>query len=138
MFRALRLDKLIYQALETTLRNLLLERWDRIPALAMIASVGRGVARAGEKICRPVWRGFVREIVEGSSVVGGGATPQRELASWVIAVECGDVVEVERRLPGGDPAVVARIEDGRLMVDLRNGLCRRRGSIWWRAEFGRG
>src|SRR5437660_610207 len=33
MFRALRLDKLIYQALETTLRNLLLERWDQIPAL---------------------------------------------------------------------------------------------------------
>src|SRR5205807_5641127 len=37
MFRALRLDKLIYQALETTLRNLLLERWDQIPALRMIA-----------------------------------------------------------------------------------------------------
>ena len=37
MFRALRLDKLIYQALETTLRNLLLERWDRIPALRMIS-----------------------------------------------------------------------------------------------------
>ena len=34
MFRALRLDKLIYQALETTLRNLVLERWDQIPALA--------------------------------------------------------------------------------------------------------
>jgi L-seryl-tRNA(Ser) seleniumtransferase len=37
MFRALRLDKLIYQALEATLRNLLLERWDQIPALMMIS-----------------------------------------------------------------------------------------------------
>ena len=36
MFRALRLDKLIYQALENTLRALLLEQWDRIPALGMI------------------------------------------------------------------------------------------------------
>ena len=37
MFRALRLDKLISQALETTLRNLLLQRWDQIPALRMIS-----------------------------------------------------------------------------------------------------
>ncbi len=36
LFRALRLDKMIYQALEDTLRNLLLERWDRVPALRMI------------------------------------------------------------------------------------------------------
>ena len=39
MFRALRLDKLIYQALETTLRDLLLERWDQIPALRMISQI---------------------------------------------------------------------------------------------------
>ncbi len=44
MFRALRLDKLIYQALETTLRNLLLERWDQIPALRMIAQSSRRTA----------------------------------------------------------------------------------------------
>src|SRR5207249_2988692 len=36
MFRALRVDKLIYQALESTLRHALLEQWDRIPALRMI------------------------------------------------------------------------------------------------------
>jgi len=36
LFRALRLDKLIYQSLENTLRNVLLERWEAVPALAMI------------------------------------------------------------------------------------------------------
>src|SRR5581483_5964369 len=36
LFRALRLDKTIYQSLEATLRHLLLEQWDEIPALAMI------------------------------------------------------------------------------------------------------
>src|SRR5258708_31218277 len=36
LFRALRLDKTIYQALERALRGLLLERWDEVPALAMI------------------------------------------------------------------------------------------------------
>ena len=46
MFRALRLDKMIYQALETTLRNLVLERWDQIPALADDLAIERGDARA--------------------------------------------------------------------------------------------
>src|SRR5205823_7859771 len=36
LFRALRLDKITYQALENTLRNLTLEPWDQVPALAMI------------------------------------------------------------------------------------------------------
>jgi len=36
LFRALRLDKLIYQSPEKTLRNLLLERWEALPALATI------------------------------------------------------------------------------------------------------
>src|SRR6266849_5714247 len=36
MFRALRVDKAICQILETTLRNLLLEGWERVPALRMI------------------------------------------------------------------------------------------------------
>src|SRR5215471_14178010 len=36
IFRALRLEKLIYQALESTLRALVLERWDQVPAIAMI------------------------------------------------------------------------------------------------------
>jgi L-seryl-tRNA(Ser) seleniumtransferase len=37
----------------------------------------------------------------------------------VIAVDCANVVEAERRLRAGDPPVVARIEDGRLIFDLR-------------------
>src|SRR4029077_19014598 len=36
LFRALRLDKVIYQVLENTLRNVLLERWDDVPTLAML------------------------------------------------------------------------------------------------------
>ena len=52
LFRALRVDKMIYQALENTLRHLLLERWEGIPALAMIRQspeeirARRGVAGA--------------------------------------------------------------------------------------------
>jgi L-seryl-tRNA(Ser) seleniumtransferase len=118
MFRALRLDKLIYQALETTLRNLLLERWDRIPALRMIQLSSDQLRARAEGFAARL-DGVRFEIVEGTSLVGGGATPEKPLPTWMIAVECGDVSATEKQLRLGDPPVVARIEDGRLLFDLR-------------------
>jgi L-seryl-tRNA(Ser) seleniumtransferase len=118
MFRALRLDKLIYQALETTLRNLLLERWDQIPALRMISLSSDELRARAERVAATL-DGLRTEIVEGSSLIGGGATPEQPIQSWLIAVACADVVEAERRLRFSDPPVIARIEDGRLLFDLR-------------------
>ena len=118
MFRALRLDKLIYQALETTLRNLLLERWDQIPALRMISlSIDELHTRAQSFAAR--LDGLSPVVLEGSSLIGGGSTPEQPLASWLVAVESKDVVEAERRLRFGNPPVVARIEHGRLLFDIR-------------------
>jgi len=59
------------------------------------------------------------EVIEGSSMIGGGSTPGQPLQSWLIAIDCSDVVEAERRCRLSDPPVVARIEDGRLLIDLR-------------------
>jgi L-seryl-tRNA(Ser) seleniumtransferase len=118
MFRALRLDKLIYQALETTLRNLLLERWDQIPALRMISQSADELRVRAEGLARRL-DGIRNAVVEGSSLIGGGSTPERPLQSWLIAVHCDDVVKAEERCRVSDPPVVARIEDGKLLFDLR-------------------
>jgi L-seryl-tRNA(Ser) seleniumtransferase len=118
MFRALRLDKLIYQALETTLRNLLLERWDQIPALRMISQSSQELRIRAEAFARRL-SGVRTELLEGSSLIGGGATPEQPLASSLIAIQCVDVVEAERRCRLSDPPVIARIEDDRLLLDLR-------------------
>ncbi len=118
MFRALRLDKLIYQALETTLRNLVLERWDRIPALRMISQSSEEIRARSEQM-RARLDGLRVSLIEGSSMIGGGSTPEQPLRTWLIAIDCVDVVEVELRCRLGDPPVVARIEDGRLLLDLR-------------------
>ena len=118
LFRALRLDKVIYQVLENTLRSLLLERWDEVPALAMLRlSAGQIRDRAQALVARVP--GLRAEVVAGESVTGGGSTPEQSIATWVIAVVCADVVEAERSLRAGDPPVIARIEDGRLIFDLR-------------------
>lgn len=118
MFRALRLDKLIYQSLETTLRNLVLERWDQVPALRMISASSDELRGRAEHFAGMLGD-LRREILAGSSLIGGGATPQQPLPAWLIAIECPDVVEAERRCRLGDPPVIGRIEDGRLLLDLR-------------------
>ena len=117
MFRALRLDKMIYQALEATLRNLLLERWDAIPALAMILqSVEKIHARAEALIKRTAIRA---ELLPGRSVIGGGATPEQSIPTWLIAIACDNLTAAEHRLREGQPPVIARIEKDRLLIDLR-------------------
>ena len=117
LFRALRLDKLIYQALEMTLRNLLLERWEQVPALAMITQSSQSLRERAEAFLRRLdGRG---ELKEGRSVVGGGSTPEQSLPAWLIALECKNVVDAERRCRAANPPVVARIEDEMLLFDLR-------------------
>jgi L-seryl-tRNA(Ser) seleniumtransferase len=126
LFRALRLDKLIYQALGDTLRALLLEQWELVPALAMIRQPADEIRSRAEALAAKLPRAEVRQ---GQSVIGGGATPEQSIPTWVIAIECDDVVDVERRLRGSDPAVVARIEDGRLILDLRTVAAREEAGL---------
>ncbi len=121
LFRALRLDKLIYQVLETTLRNLLFEHWERLPALAMIRQTPEEIFRRAEALLKR-WPDLKAEILPGTSVIGGGATPQQPLATWLIALSAKGAVETERRLRMGTPPVIARIEDDRVVLDLRTVL----------------
>jgi L-seryl-tRNA(Ser) seleniumtransferase len=118
LFRALRLDKMIYQTLENTLRCLVLEEWAGVPALAMIRQSADEVRTRSEALAARI-PGLRADIVPGSSVIGGGATPEQSIATWLIAIECPSVTAAERALRHRDPAVVARIENERLILDLR-------------------
>ena len=118
MFRALRLDKLITQALEVTLRHLLFEEWDAVPALRMIRVSAAELRRRAEQLARRIPGG---EVMESASVAGGGSTPDQTLPAWVVAIP-GNAVRIEKMLRGGDPPVIARIENERLLVDLRTVL----------------
>ena len=118
MFRALRLDKLIYQTLEHTLRLLLLQRFDQIPALAMIMQNAETVRSRALRL-QDRLRGVRTEVIAGTSVAGGGSSPAQSIGTWLLAVECRDVVDAERRCRANRPPVIARIEEGRLIFDLR-------------------
>ncbi len=134
MYRALRLDKLVLQALECTLRDVLLERWDRVPALRMIRMTAEEIRRRALRVLESV-RG---ELWEGRSLVGGGATPDQSLATWLIALDSTRAVELEEKLRRGQPPVVARIERERVVIDLRTVLAEEEGKLVHAVRAGMG
>ena len=118
MFRALRVDKLIYQALRTTLQNVLLERYEQIPALRMIMETAESIRRRAENLIAAV-PSLKSQLRQGSSVIGGGSTPEQYIPTWLIAISSPDVVALEQKLRASTPPVIARIEDDQLVLDLR-------------------
>jgi L-seryl-tRNA(Ser) seleniumtransferase len=120
MFRALRVDKLIYQALETTLRHYLFDRVEEIPAIRMLAQTEDEIRNRAERFRERLPK-LRSTLVRGESVAGGGSTPDQSLPTWLIAIEC-DAISLERKLRKGEPPVVARIENDLLVLDLRTVL----------------
>ena len=120
LFRALRQDKLFYQAMDTTLRHILLEEYDCIPALRMIRTTALEIRERAEALVGRI-RKSVR-ISDGESMIGGGATPEQALPTCLIVIEAQDAVAEERRLRFNDPPIIARIERDRVVLDLRTVL----------------
>ena len=115
LFRALRLDKLITQALESTLRHMVFERWNEIPAMRMIRMSAEEIRIRAERLREKIPS---LDLIEGRSVAGGGSTPEQSLATWLLAIP-GEAIEAERKLRASLPPVIARIENDRLVIDLR-------------------
>jgi len=117
MFRALRVDKMTVAVMETALRALLLERWPDLPVMRMICQTREELRRRAAAFVES--HAFAEAaLIDGDSMLGGGSTPQQTLATTLIAFD-RDAVALERALRGSDPPVVARIEEDRLLIDLR-------------------
>ncbi len=114
LFRALRQDKLVYRALESTLRKIVLGRLDDIPAMRMIRMTPDAIRERAERLAALIPGATV---VQGESVIGGGSTPDITLPTWLVAVEAD-----EKKLRAHDPPIVARSEDGKVLIDLRTVL----------------
>jgi L-seryl-tRNA(Ser) seleniumtransferase len=121
LFRALRVDKLIYAALEATLLAYAKRDHDAIPTLRMMRLSKKEIGERAETLAKSLPRKFTAEIVEGESVIGGGAAPSSVLPTRLLAVTGADVSadELASRLRSADPPIIARVEDGRVLLDLR-------------------
>jgi L-seryl-tRNA(Ser) seleniumtransferase len=122
LFRALRVDKLTYAALEATLLAYLKHDHDMIPALRMMHlskdEIGRRTEAVAAKARSPE---LTVEIIDGESVIGGGAAPSAVLPTRLLAVtrEGLSADEISARLRASEPPVIARVEEGRVLLDLR-------------------
>jgi L-seryl-tRNA(Ser) seleniumtransferase len=123
LFRALRVDKLTYAALEATLLAYVRQDYDAIPALRMIYATADEIRTRTESFVERL--GLVPEtkieIIEGRSVIGGGTAPTKTIPTFVIALSSDryTVEQLQERLRTQTPPVIARIEEDRLMLDLR-------------------
>jgi L-seryl-tRNA(Ser) seleniumtransferase len=131
LFRALRVDKLTIAALEITLGAYLRAAWDEIRAIRMIRATPQELKRRAENLFRELRPELPLdeveiEITDGTSLAGGGSTPAQSLATKVIRIASArySATKLEQRLrraPGGI-SVIARVEDERLVLDLRTVL----------------
>jgi L-seryl-tRNA(Ser) seleniumtransferase len=123
LFRALRVDKLIYAVLESTLLAYVRQQYEAIPALRFMRIPGAELLRRGEALAARLRQSCPQlqiEVVPCASLVGGGATPGWDLPSHGVAMAAAiGADELLSRLRGNDPPVVARIAEGRVLLDLR-------------------
>lgn len=128
LFRALRVDKLTIAALETTLGAYLRAAWDEIPTMRMIRMTPQELKRRSESLIRELRPELPLDeveidMVDGASLAGGGSTPTQALPGKVIRIASArySATKLEQRLrraPSGI-SVIARVEDERLVLDLR-------------------
>ena len=123
LMRALRVDKLTLAALEGTLLEYRAGRaMVTVPVVRMLhAGVEQIERRAAELAARLQAANWQVSLVRGTSAVGGGSAPGVELPTVLVVVERSDLSAggLAERLRHLDPAVIARIDDERVVLDLR-------------------
>jgi L-seryl-tRNA(Ser) seleniumtransferase len=122
LFRALRVDKLTYAALEATLLAYVKRDHDAVPVLKMMRLTKDEIGRRAETLAAGARSAKLRiDVVDGESVIGGGAAPSSVLPTRLLAIGFAGLSadELAARLRISDPPIVARVEDGRVLLDLR-------------------
>ena len=125
LMRALRADKMTYAALEATLHEHAAGRAaGAIPVSRMIDATAAEIESRASRIASIPRSRLAISIVEGASTIGGGSAPGSALPTRLLALSRRDVpaAQLEARLRGGTPPVIARIEEERVLLDLRTVL----------------
>jgi L-seryl-tRNA(Ser) seleniumtransferase len=130
MARALRLDKMTLAALEVTLRSYLEPETllADIPTLRMITAsaeeVGDRAAALVDRLAGACGEAAAIDTAPDISRAGGGALPLADIPTTVVRVAPAAMspVELERKLRLGEPAIIARIKEDRLLLDPRTVL----------------
>jgi L-seryl-tRNA(Ser) seleniumtransferase len=118
MYRALRLDRLVLAALEGTLAGD--EAGEAPPAVSMLRAAPAELRRRADAFAAALEaEGWSPRVIPADGQAGGGSLPGVGLPGWAVALGGPDVDGLAARLRTGTPAVLGRVADGRLLLDLR-------------------
>jgi L-seryl-tRNA(Ser) seleniumtransferase len=126
LMRAVRVDKLTLAALAATLRLYQnMEVAERcIPLLSLLSTPLENLRQRAERLAPQISAAGVAvvEIAPGQTFVGGGSLPNQALPTICLALSPleGSVESLAASLRAGTPAVIGRIHDGKLLLDLRS------------------
>jgi len=123
LFRALRVDKLTYAALEGTLMEYIRQNYDAIPFARMMRMSAQEIRARAEALQAQLSSAahLQSDIIAGESLIGGGSAPTSSLPTFLLAVtaEGFSADDLSARLRRHNPPIVARVEEGRVLFDLR-------------------
>jgi L-seryl-tRNA(Ser) seleniumtransferase len=130
--RALRVDKTTLAGLQATLRHYLLgEAIEKVPVWRMISQDEDTLAQRASAWVRELQGlGVTADRIPGRSTVGGGSLPGETLPTHLVALAANSPDAVAASLRAGEPPVIARIEEGRLVLDPRTVLPEQETSLW--------
>src|SRR6185369_12059514 len=118
--------KLTYAALEGTLMEYIRQNHDAIPFARMMRLSSADICARAEGMQKQLsGAGYLKTtIISGESLVGGGSAPTSSLPTFLLAVtaESFSADELAARLRHNTPPIVTRVEDGRVLIDLRTVL----------------
>jgi L-seryl-tRNA(Ser) seleniumtransferase len=131
LYRALRVDKLIYGVLEETLRSYARgTALDDVPVLRMLSMPPEAIAARTKEFAiklekeRQDRNGLQIALAGGWSVVGGGSAPAAQPPTTLLSLTHTvlSAAQLEKKLRTSNPPVVARIENNAVLIDLRTVL----------------
>lgn len=126
LFRALRVDKLTYAALEGTLMEYIRQNHNAIPFARMMRLPAQEIRVRAEGMQKQLSGAahLKTTIISGESLVGGGSAPTSSLPTFLLAVSAESLSadELAARVRRNDPPIIARVEEGRVLIDLRTVL----------------
>ena len=125
LMRAMRVDKMTYAALEATLQEYAAGRAAQtVPVARMLSADLEDIRRRARALVDGLDNNVLGQLIDGVSTLGGGSAPGSALPTVLIAASHTTLsaTELENRLRHSDPHVVSRIQDQRVVLDLRTVL----------------
>jgi L-seryl-tRNA(Ser) seleniumtransferase len=119
--RAVRMDKIALAALQATLMHYQKnEVVEHVPVWQMISRTPTELKRQARRWIRGLRAvGYDVTIAEGQSTIGGGSLPGATLPTWWVSVQVPSPDALAKALRQGQPPIIARIENDRLLLDPR-------------------